>query len=215
MRKIDASHDKHGRHISVEDQEENRLKLIAIAVEKEAKEHARLQEEQFMSEPMEVLARTTVPKPQITVQVLKLNNNNLHDVTGCMEVFAQIVWNPQTLTMLDLSFNGITKFPKELLALENLKVLYMHANEISGLKEIEKCNGMRALKGLTFHGNPVDETTGYRQYAIACIPQLSTLDFTRITLNERAEAVQIVSRNGALKKSLNKMMAKLPGGGYA
>lgn len=61
-----------------------------------------------------------------------------------------------------------------------------------------------ALRGLTAHGNPVEEGTGYRQMVITTMPQLLNLDFTRITDKEKKEAKFIVERHGMFKAKKGK-----------
>ena len=55
------------------------------------------------------------------------------------------------------------------------------------------------LRGLTVHGNDVEEATGYRQMVITTMPLLRTLDFTKITSKERMEAGHIMARHGLFK----------------
>ena len=55
------------------------------------------------------------------------------------------------------------------------------------------------LRGLTVHGNEVESLAGYRQIIATSMPQLATLDFTRITAKERLEATHILDRHGMFK----------------
>ena len=203
----DASHDKHGNHISPEEQEDNRQKLEESRKEMEATLLAQLAQEQFMITPMEATKRTHVAKPRRKTTILKLNNNALLMLNNFLPILTELLYDPFALTMLDLSFNQFKKIPDEIKELQNLTVLYLHGNCIKSLSDMEKIYDLPSLKGLTSHGNPIEDSVGYRQYVIAACPQLSSLDFNRITKNERAESMIVVNRHGALKKSLAKRTA--------
>jgi len=200
VRMPDDSHDKYGNHISPEEQEENRRMLATRKKEMEATQLAMLAQEQFMVAPMEVAKQTHVAKPVRRTTILKLNNNALAKLTDFMPVMSVLVFDPHALTMLDLSFNQFKKVPSEISVLLNLALLYLHANELKTLNDLDTVYQLPSLRGLTCHGNPVEETAGYRPFIIAACPQLTSLDFNRITVNERKGTSHIINRHGYLKK---------------
>ena len=82
----------------------------------------------------------------------------------------------------------------------NLKVLYLHGNGIEKISELDKLSGLKNLRTLTVHGNPIeDEFSGYRHYIIARLPQLKNLDFSAITKQDRASALSWVDLNKTRK----------------
>jgi len=138
--------------------------------------------------------RKAIANPNQITTILKLNNNSLTDVTGLAEVLPKLLPQPHLLHMVDLSFNGIKRISADLLELPNLQILYLHGNEIKSLTSVSSLARCPMLRGLTLHGNDVEEIEGYRQYVITNLPRISSLDFTRITHNERTDALHIVAR---------------------
>lgn len=67
-------------------------------------------------------------------------------------------------------------------------MLYFHGNSLMNLAEIDKLAGLPNLITLTLHGNPIDSQKGYRQYVLAKLPGVRTLDFSRITKADRMDA---------------------------
>ena len=70
-----------------------------------------------------------------------------------------------------------------------LSRLYLHANAISSLAEVEKLQSLDTLRSLTLHGNPVAEKPLYRNFVISTLPWLRTLDFSPVTDRERDRAI--------------------------
>ena len=70
-----------------------------------------------------------------------------------------------------------------------LSRLYLHANAISSLAEVEKLQSLDPLRSLTLHGNPVAEKPLYRNFVISTLPWLRTLDFSPVTDRERDRAI--------------------------
>lgn len=67
-------------------------------------------------------------------------------------------------------------------------MLYFHANNVSKLSEVDKLGSLAKLRTLALHGNPIENSEGYKQYIISRIPQLKTLDFATIIRSDRVTA---------------------------
>jgi Leucine-rich repeat (LRR) protein len=83
-----------------------------------------------------------------------------------------------------------------------LKVLNLHGNSIAKMSEIDKLASLCNLRSLTIHGNPVEDTKGYRDYIISKIPQLEKLDFSKITKADRECAKTMSKLSGKSKKAV-------------
>ncbi|XP_072034626.1 leucine-rich repeat-containing protein 51-like [Amphiura filiformis] len=120
---------------------------------------------------------------------IKFNNNTLTEIIGLEKVVKFLLVNPMELSWLDLSMNDITKLDNEILQFSSLKMLYLHGNGIMNLPEIDKLSGLPNLITLTLHGNPIDTQKGYRQYVLAKLSGIRTLDFSRVTKADRMDAL--------------------------
>nr|XP_002120556.1 leucine-rich repeat-containing protein 51 isoform X1 [Ciona intestinalis] len=121
-------------------------------------------------------------------RAIRLSNNSISSFDGFSTALQAILDAPDTLEWIDLSFNDLPKISEALLEYKNLKVLYLHANVIESIQQVDKLAALPNLKTLTLHGNFVDGAKGYRQYVITTIPQLQYLDFSRITKADRDKA---------------------------
>jgi len=195
LRKPDAMHDQYGNQITEQEQAAARAKKEAVEQARQAAE----EEVEFSIEEKVVAAPTMVARPAKVTTILKVNNNSIVSCMGLLDVLNVILWDPGKLTMVDLSFNGIKNISEELCNLPNLQLLYLHANEIKKLTAVKDMYNIPTLRGLTLHGNEVEEVLGYRQFVVTYLPQLMSLDFTRITEKERTDARHIVDRHGLFK----------------
>lgn len=128
---------------------------------------------------------------------LKFNNNLVQEWSGFDSLVSMLLVNPAELSWVDISFNYIMHIDEVLLEYPNIKILYLHGNAIEKLSEVDKLATLKNLRSLTLHGNPVEvEEDGYRQYVMAKLPQLRTLDFTGVTKSDRQMAPKLVERNG-------------------
>ncbi len=118
---------------------------------------------------------------------MKLSNNGIASVADWHATLAQVIDDPSAVSWVDLSFNKLTTVDPVLTALP-LTTLYLHANAIGKLSDVEKLKSLTKLRSLTLHGNPVEEHKHYRPYIIALLPNLRTLDFTAITPADRRGA---------------------------
>jgi Leucine-rich repeat (LRR) protein len=69
---------------------------------------------------------------------LFLNNNEIRTLKGLKDILNYVVWQPNNLEWIDLSYNYLDKIDKELLSFPSLKALYLHGNYISNLEEVKK-----------------------------------------------------------------------------
>ena len=69
---------------------------------------------------------------------LFLNNNELRVITGMRGILEHVMYAPDRLEWLDLSYNYLEKIEDELLNFVNLKTLYLHGNYLSRLDEVKK-----------------------------------------------------------------------------
>jgi len=119
-------------------------------------------------------------------RALRLSNNNFLSLEGLDIVTEKIVADPfQNLSWIDLSFNSLEEIHECILKFVNLKTLFLHANKIRKLTEIDKLAKLPHLRSLTLHGNPLEEERQYRLYVILMIPQLVNLNFSGISKQEK------------------------------
>ena len=67
-----------------------------------------------------------------------LNNNELRTVGSLRNILDFVMWNPDRLEWLDLSYNYFEHIEPEILQFPMLKALYLHGNYISNLEEARK-----------------------------------------------------------------------------
>ncbi|PSN44403.1 Leucine-rich repeat-containing protein 51 [Blattella germanica] len=119
-------------------------------------------------------------------QALRLNNNHLASIQGIQSICYQVLEKPENLTWLDLSFNKLTSLSNEIAEFSNLKILYLHGNQLQELGKILKTlKKLPFLYNLTLHGNPLVEHKKYRVRILSSLPQLRSLDFTNVTVSDK------------------------------
>jgi len=125
------------------------------------------------------------------IQVINLDSNECHDWTHIYQATV-----PYTaLQRLILSSNGITAItpcPDHQVQLQGLKHISLSFNRLDSWADIDALSRWcPALETLTLIGNPLvedDKLSKYsRQFAIARIPSLLTLDATGISRKERID----------------------------
>ncbi|CAG6004788.1 unnamed protein product [Menidia menidia] len=119
---------------------------------------------------------------------LRLSNNNISDLYGLQRTVSHFLAEPSNLAWLDLSFNKITHIDQALCELHELRVLYLHGNNISVLSEVDTLAVLPHLHSITLHGNPVETNKTYRNRVIAALPRLKTMDFSGVTQQDRIMA---------------------------
>ncbi|XP_037837007.1 leucine-rich repeat-containing protein 51-like [Kryptolebias marmoratus] len=119
---------------------------------------------------------------------IRLSNNMLEDISGLGFVLGHYLVEPWKLGWLDLSFNKIAGIDLYFCQLKELRVLYLHANRIWNLKEVDKLGELKHLHTITLHGNAIENTNGYRKHVILALPHLKSMDFSAVTRDERVLA---------------------------
>eukprot|EP00943_MAST-04B_sp_MAST-4B-sp1_P001643 g1643.t1 len=138
--------------------------------------------------------KTNGPKLFLKEQVrsVKFNNNEINTWVGFDEALKSAIGSGDVqstdLQFLDCSFNMLQTIGTCLEKYDKLRVLYLHGNKISSLKDIKRLRNLKEIQKLTLHGNPVEEKKNYRKYVTVMLPTLKQLDFTPITLQDRAQA---------------------------
>ena len=132
-----------------------------------------------------------------------------------------VVEYPEDIAWLDLSFNDITKVSQQLswlnfppsatrwfqisddiLEFRALKMIYLHGNKIRKFSDLKHLTPLKNLYSITLHGNPLENVPNYRSNIISMFPDLKSLDFAKVTEDEKdtARLHIIVSKNSLGKK---------------
>lgn len=115
------------------------------------------------------------------LKILYLQNNLIPRVENVSRL--------KELHYLNLALNNIEKI-ENLEGCEFLQKLDFTVNFIGDLLSVESlCHNLH-LTELYLTGNPCTEYQGYRNYVVAILPQLATLDGKEITKSERIAATQ-------------------------
>lgn len=120
---------------------------------------------------------------------LRFCYNAISDLQSFCSTLEHFLEDPSDLGWLDLSFNDISTIDEVILQYPNIKILYLHSNDIKKLSEIDKLAALPELRKITLHGNPIEDLQGYRQYVISTLPRLKTLDFVAVTNQDRSDAM--------------------------
>ncbi|CCC66662.1 hypothetical protein NCAS_0A01020 [Naumovozyma castellii] len=114
---------------------------------------------------------------------------------------------PKNTNILDLTNNDLFAFPN-LASFKELHTLLLSRNRIvdldgkllpcnlqnlvlasNGISELSSLNGLAkaptSLKNVCLRGNQICHLSGYREYVLALLPQLETLDFSRVTPDQK------------------------------
>ncbi|XP_076240756.1 leucine-rich repeat-containing protein 51 [Calliopsis andreniformis] len=130
--------------------------------------------------------RTTTDR--FVTSSLWLSNNSLTTMDGFENLVQKVLDDPRYLSWLDLSFNEIKKIGDEIVKFLNLKILYLHGNNISDINDVLKLKKLLNLRSLTLHGNPIENLPCYRGYIVHILPQLTALDFSAVLITEKKKA---------------------------
>lgn len=109
-------------------------------------------------------------------------------MSGFESLAHKVLDDPTNLSWLDLSFNEIEQIGDDIINFPNLKIFYLHGNNISNINDVVKLKKLQTLRSLTLHGNPIENLPYYRGYIVHILPQLSALDFSAVLSAERKRA---------------------------
>ncbi|XP_039987452.1 leucine rich repeat containing 51 [Xiphias gladius] len=121
-------------------------------------------------------------------RALRFSNNNIVGLQDLQKTVSHFLAEPLQLGWLDLSFNKITHIDHVLCELPELRVLYLHANSISVLSEVDKLGALPHLHTITLYGNEIEAKKAYRNRVISALPRLKKMDFSAVTKQERVMA---------------------------
>ncbi|KAI8907256.1 leucine-rich repeat-containing protein 51 [Gorgonomyces haynaldii] len=132
---------------------------------------------------------------------INLSNNHIDSIVDLPKTIQLLQPSFEFIAWIDLSFNNLTRLQDTILQFRNLRVLYLHANRLTNLADIDQLGSLPNLRNLTLHGNPLETTKGYRYLVLAKIPQLRHIDFCAITKQDRTVSSTIQrSRKRAPKR---------------
>lgn len=120
---------------------------------------------------------------------LWLSNNSFVSIAKIEDLAENFLESPADLRWLDLSYNKLRDIDDDIIKFSNLKILYLHGNEIADIKSLLKLRKLCYLRSLTLHGNPIERMKDYRRYVIAILPQISNLDFSPVIYTEKKKAL--------------------------
>lgn len=109
------------------------------------------------------------------------------------ELYVENLNKLKKLEYLNLAVNNVEKI-ENLERCESLEKLDLTLNFIGDLESVCCLKNNRNLKHLYLTGNPCTDYEGYRDYVVAQLPQLETLDNREITRSERIK-VHIYAKN--------------------
>ncbi|GMI45422.1 hypothetical protein TrCOL_g1600 [Triparma columacea] len=151
---------------------------------KSLKELVELEEEGPSSEPPE----TDEPKKFSNMTTLRISSNSITDIAPLYDYLDQVAEGADTFKWLDLSYNKIERIGLSFDPFKNVSVLYMQANLISRFGELKPLTKLPHLTNLALHGNPVAAKKHYRNYVLHLLPNLTKLDFSCITKQDRVHS---------------------------
>ena len=138
------------------------------------------------------------PSGRYNSNVIRLANNNLVDMKGLYQMALDVVEYPEDIAWLDLSFNDLSAVSADILEFPALKMIYLHGNKIRNFGDLVLLQRLPNLYSLTLHGNPIENNPNYRSSIIAMFPSLKSLDFAKVTEDEKDRAkLQIIVNKGA------------------
>lgn len=141
------------------------------------------------------------PSGRYNSNVIRLANNNLVDTTGLYQMALDVVEFPEDIAWLDLSFNEISDVSDDILEFPALKMIYLHGNKIKRFADLNRLKQLPNLYSLTLHGNPIENSPNYRASIICMFPNLKSLDFAKVTDDEKdAARLHIIVNNTNVKK---------------
>lgn len=139
---------------------------------------------------------------KVIINALRLNNNKIASWLNFLSTLrtmapldiSQIEW-------LDLSFNQLQTIEPSITKLKGLAKLHLHANQIHDIRDVQKLVELPKLRDLTLHGNPIEDRGRgkYRNFIIAQLPNLRSLDFTPLTQRDKGIAGTFCGNTSLMK----------------
>lgn len=120
------------------------------------------------------------------VHTIRLCYNSLVSLQGIGKALFDL--GVSNLCWLELSHNNIHTLSKDLLELKTLKILHLQRNKIKKLSEVKKLASLPNLQKLSLSANPIAMEQGYRQIVLNVLPNLLSLDNSRLTPTEKRNA---------------------------
>lgn len=116
-----------------------------------------------------------------SVKNLNLWGNEIDDV--------KLLRQMPNVEVLSLSLNKISNL-KEFASCPKLQELYLRRNNVTDISEVRYLSHLQNLKILWLLDNPCSEIENYRDIVIKLLPNLTKLDNTQITSEERSNAAK-------------------------
>lgn len=133
-------------------------------------------------------APDTGPGNKFVTSSVWLNNNHIETTAAASAMVTSVVEVPLQLAWLDLSFNQIYDIDDSLLQFPNLKIVYLHGNQVQNVSSVSMLQGLQGLRTLTLHGNPLTTIPHYRSCIVHMLPAVTNLDFSPIMESERRDS---------------------------
>jgi len=114
-----------------------------------------------------------------SVKNLNLWGNEIDDV--------KLLRQMPNVEVLSLSLNKISSL-KEFASCSKLQELYLRRNNVTDISEVRSLSHLQNLKILWLLDNPCSDIENYREIVIKFLPNLTKLDNTQITNEERISA---------------------------
>lgn len=145
------------------------------------------------------------PEKQVTIQLRSLKIPYLENLGITRDKFEVIDLTDNELIELSnlpklnnlkvllVGNNNITginndNLPSNLPHLQTISFINNNINKFSDIYILSKC---KSLTNVTFIGNPITETTNYRSFIIWLIPTLKVLDFDKVKQKEQMKAKEL------------------------
>lgn len=140
------------------------------------------------------------PPHRFVCNTVRINNNLLTSIAQLPTYLGLMISDLRLLTLLDLSFNKLTRIDPSLGTLTSLQMVRLHANELAHIEDIAHLKPLHNLKRLTLMSNPLfDKTPDYRYLVCASLPSLKTLDNVLITKSELRHIGEYAASTRGLK----------------
>ena len=108
------------------------------------------------------------------------------------------------LVKIDISGNKLAKLPPQDFwhCLQELKILYVHDNQIADWRVVTGLHALPQLRILTMHNNPIAQHANFRHFMINMTPTLHRLDDYTVTDEEFIEGADFSPMFHSLREDL-------------